>query len=97
MIQNDTIPFLHRTTWLFCIDIVLMVVVSLTDPAGYRTGKSIIVDQTDVSRNTLFYRWIGRDFRYFGCIVYRILVKQMLKYLMAGLLLYVNIGRCATV
>ncbi|GAB3778841.1 sodium/sugar symporter [Spirosoma horti] len=44
-IQVDSIPFLHRTTLVFCIDMVLMVVVSLTDPAGYATGKSIEVDQ----------------------------------------------------
>ena len=44
-VQVDSIPFLHRTTLVFCIDMVLMVVVSLTDPAGYATGKSIEVDQ----------------------------------------------------
>ncbi|GAB2548845.1 sodium/sugar symporter [Spirosoma aerophilum] len=44
-VQVDTIPFLHRTTLVFCIDMVLMVVVSLTDPAGYKTGKSIVVDK----------------------------------------------------
>ncbi|AKD57928.1 sodium/sugar symporter [Spirosoma radiotolerans] len=44
-VQVDSIPFLHRTTLVFCIDMVLMVIVSLTDPAGYATGKSIEVDQ----------------------------------------------------
>ncbi|MFD2938190.1 sodium/sugar symporter [Spirosoma flavum] len=43
-IQADSIPFLHRTTLVFCIDMVIMVVVSLTDPAGYTTEKGIIVD-----------------------------------------------------
>jgi SSS family solute:Na+ symporter len=44
-IQSDSIPFLHRTTWVFCIDILLMVVISLTDPAGYANNKEIIVDR----------------------------------------------------
>ena len=44
-VQVDSIPFLHRTTWVFCIDVMLMVVISLTDPTGQATGKSIIVDQ----------------------------------------------------
>ena len=43
--QSDPIPFLHRTTWVFCIDVLLMVIVSLTDPAGYSTNKTIIVDR----------------------------------------------------
>ncbi len=44
-IQADSIPFLHRTTWVFCVDILLMVVVSLTDPAGYPAEEKIIVDR----------------------------------------------------
>lgn len=44
-VQAESIPFLHRTTWVFCIDIVLMVLVSLTDPASHRTGDEIIVDR----------------------------------------------------
>ena len=44
-VQAESVPFLHRTTWVFCIDIILMVVVSLTDPAGYRSNKEIIVDR----------------------------------------------------
>ena len=43
--QSESIPFLHRTTWVFCIDVLLMVVVSLTDPAGYTTENKIIVDR----------------------------------------------------
>ena len=44
-VQVDSIPFLHRTTLVFCIDMVIMVIVSLTDPAGYANGKSVIVDK----------------------------------------------------
>ena len=44
-VEADSIPFLHRTTWVFCIDVALMIVISLTDPAGQATGKSIIVDR----------------------------------------------------
>ncbi|GAB4037841.1 sodium/sugar symporter [Spirosoma gilvum] len=45
-VEADPIPFLHRTTWVFCIDIVLMVIVSLTDPASHKTGNEIIVDKS---------------------------------------------------
>jgi SSS family solute:Na+ symporter len=38
----DPIPFLHRTTWVFCIDVALMVVVSLTDSIKV---KGLVVDQ----------------------------------------------------
>ncbi|QIP11842.1 sodium/solute symporter [Spirosoma aureum] len=38
----DPIPFLHRTTWVFCIDVALMVVVSLTDSIQV---KGLIVDR----------------------------------------------------
>jgi SSS family solute:Na+ symporter len=44
-IQAESIPFLHRTTWVFCIDVILMVIISLTDPAGHRSNKEIIVDR----------------------------------------------------
>ena len=44
-IQSDTIPFLHRTTWVFCIDVALMVIVSLTDPTQATLGKGLIVDR----------------------------------------------------
>ena len=44
-IQVDPIPFLHRTTWVFCIDVILMVLVSLTDPASHRANADIIVDR----------------------------------------------------
>ena len=45
-VEAESIPFLHRTTWVFCIDVVLMVLVSLTDPASHRTGDEIIVDRS---------------------------------------------------
>ncbi|GAB4009222.1 sodium/solute symporter [Spirosoma sp. KCTC 42546] len=45
-VQADSIPFLHRTTWVFCIDILLMVLVSLTDPASHVPQKGIIVDRS---------------------------------------------------
>ncbi len=44
--QSDPIPFLHRTTWVFVIDVALMVVVTLTDPAAHATNKSVIVDRS---------------------------------------------------
>ena len=44
-VQADSIPFLHRTTIVFCIDVILMIIVSLTDPAGHASGKTIEVDQ----------------------------------------------------
>ncbi|MDB5240388.1 MAG: sodium transporter [Spirosoma sp.] len=44
-IQSDTIPFLHRTTWVFCIDVALMIVVSLTDPTQAALGKGLIVER----------------------------------------------------
>ncbi|GAB3641941.1 sodium:solute symporter family transporter [Spirosoma arcticum] len=44
-IESDSIPFLHRTTWVFCIDVALMVVVSLTDPTQAAAGKGLIVDR----------------------------------------------------
>lgn len=44
-VEADPIPFLHRTTWVFCIDVVLMIVVSLTDPASHEANETIIVDR----------------------------------------------------
>jgi len=44
-IESDPIPFLHRTTWVFCIDVALMVVVSLTDPTQAAAGKGVIVER----------------------------------------------------
>jgi solute:Na+ symporter, SSS family len=38
------IPFLHRTTWVFGIDMALMVLVSLTDPASVQNPKGIAID-----------------------------------------------------
>ena len=43
--QADEIPFLHRTTWVFAIDMVLMIVVSLTDPASVNNPKGLAIDQ----------------------------------------------------
>ncbi|MBD2699949.1 sodium/sugar symporter [Spirosoma sp. BT702] len=45
-IEAEPIPFLHRTTWVFCIDVVLMVLVSLTDPASHKANDTIIVDKS---------------------------------------------------
>lgn len=44
-VEADPIPFLHRTTWVFCIDVLLMIVVSLTDPASHVPNEDIIVDR----------------------------------------------------
>jgi SSS family solute:Na+ symporter len=44
-VESDPIPFLHRTTWVFCIDIALMVVVSLTDPSQVDPEKGVIVER----------------------------------------------------
>ena len=44
-IESDPIPFLHRTTWVFCIDIALMVIVSLTDPSQVAANKGVIVER----------------------------------------------------
>jgi SSS family solute:Na+ symporter len=41
----DPIPFLHRTMWVFCIDILLMVVVTLTDPASHQAQGTVVVDR----------------------------------------------------
>lgn len=38
------IPFLHRTTWVFGIDMALMVIVSLTDPASMHNPKGLAID-----------------------------------------------------
>lgn len=43
--ESDPIPFLHRTTWVFCIDVGIMVLVSLTDPASHEANSDIIVDR----------------------------------------------------
>jgi len=42
----DPIPFLHRTMWVFCIDIALMVVVTLTDPASHRPHGTVVVERS---------------------------------------------------
>ena len=44
-VESDPIPFLHRTTWVFCIDILLMIVVSLTDSTQMAVGKGLVVER----------------------------------------------------
>ena len=44
-VESNPIPFLHRTTWVFCIDILLMIVVSLTDSTQMAVGKGVIVER----------------------------------------------------
>ena len=44
-VESDSIPFLHRTTWVFCIDVALMVIVSLTDPTQVAADKGVIVER----------------------------------------------------
>ncbi|CCH56302.1 Sodium/glucose cotransporter AltName: Full=Na(+)/glucose symporter [Fibrisoma limi BUZ 3] len=44
-VEADPIPFLHRTMWVFCIDVAMMVLITLTDSAGRRTAKGLAVDQ----------------------------------------------------
>jgi SSS family solute:Na+ symporter len=43
--QADEIPFLHRTTWVFAIDMLIMIVVSLTDPASVHNPRGIVIDK----------------------------------------------------
>ena len=43
--QAAEIPFLHRTTWVFGIDMALMVVISLTDPASVSNPKGLAIDR----------------------------------------------------
>lgn len=43
-IESDPIPFLHRTTLVFCIDMALMVIVSLTDSVPTKV-KGVIMDR----------------------------------------------------
>ena len=43
--QVAEIPFLHRTTWVFCIDVAIMVVVSLTDPASVHNPNALAIDR----------------------------------------------------
>lgn len=40
----DPIPFLHRTTWVFCIDVALMVLITLTDPASHQNPRGLVID-----------------------------------------------------
>ena len=42
----DPIPFLHRTMWVFCLDMVLMVVVTLTDPASHTPARTVTVERS---------------------------------------------------
>jgi len=44
-IQAGEIPFLHRTMWVFCLNVALMVIVTLTDPASRSHEKGLEIDQ----------------------------------------------------
>lgn len=44
-VQANEIPFLHRTMWVFCLDVALMVVVSLLDPIGRKMAKGFEIDK----------------------------------------------------
>lgn len=44
-VQAAEIPFLHRTMWVFCLDVALMVVITLTDPASHRHDKGLAIDK----------------------------------------------------
>ncbi|RCR67995.1 sodium/sugar symporter [Larkinella punicea] len=44
-VQAADIPFLHRTMWVFCIDIAIMFIVSLTDPASHHNEKGLEIDR----------------------------------------------------
>lgn len=44
-VEVDPIPFLHRTTWVFCLDVVLMIIITLTDPAGVPDNKGVVVER----------------------------------------------------
>ncbi|MGA0557001.1 sodium/sugar symporter [Larkinella sp. VNQ87] len=43
-VQANDIPFLHRTMWVFCLDVAIMVVVTLTDPASHHNEKGLEID-----------------------------------------------------
>ncbi|WP_234736358.1 sodium/sugar symporter [Tellurirhabdus bombi] len=44
-VQADEIPFLHRTMWVFCLDVLLMIGVTLTDPASVNNEKGLTIDK----------------------------------------------------
>jgi SSS family solute:Na+ symporter len=44
-VQAADIPFLHRTMWVFCIDIAIMLIVTLTDPASHHNEKGLEIDR----------------------------------------------------
>lgn len=44
-VKSAEIAFLHRTMWVFCLDIALMVVVTLTDPASHHNEKGLTIDR----------------------------------------------------
>ena len=44
-VQVADIPFLHRTMWVFVIDVALMVLVTLLDPVGRRMAKGLAIDR----------------------------------------------------
>lgn len=44
-VEAGEIPFLHRTMWVFCLDVLLMVVLTLTDSASRQKQKALVVDR----------------------------------------------------
>ncbi|OIN56442.1 sodium/sugar symporter [Arsenicibacter rosenii] len=44
-VQTNEIPFLHRTMWVFTIDVAIMVIVSFLDPIGRKMAKGFDIDQ----------------------------------------------------
>ncbi|GAA4420427.1 sodium/sugar symporter [Nibrella viscosa] len=53
-VQADEIPFLHRTTWVFCIDVALMVVITLLDSSSRQNPKGLEVDRRMFRVSPLF-------------------------------------------
>lgn len=44
-VQVADIPFLHRTMWVFTIDVALMILVTFLDPVGRRLAKGLNIDR----------------------------------------------------
>ncbi|WP_266362204.1 sodium/sugar symporter [Tellurirhabdus rosea] len=44
-VEAGEIPFLHRTMWVFCLDVLLMVFLTLTDSASRQKQKALVVDR----------------------------------------------------
>lgn len=43
-VQANEIPFLHRTMWVFTIDVAIMIIVSYLDPIGRKMAKGFDID-----------------------------------------------------